>query len=228
MERGLSRYMFWINPDTNFKKERAGGKFTCFLFFKDFFARLSMTIERIKETIVVEGKNDAAAVRRAVDADIIITSGFGLTGKTLALIKTAQERHGVIVLTDPDFMGEKIRSIIAQKIKGIRHAFIPLEEARDEADIGVENAKPDSIRKALAMARCEMEEAVIEFTSGDMAAYGLNGGGDAVRMRRKVGAILGIGYTNSKQMVNRLNRYGISRTELEGAVLAARWDSAKS
>lgn len=187
-----------------------------------------MAIERIKETIVVEGKNDAAAVRRSVDADIIITSGFGLTQKTLALIKTAQERHGVIVLTDPDFMGEKIRSIIAQRVKGIRHAFIPLEEAQDESDIGVENAKPDSIRKALAMARCEKEEAVIEFTNGDMAAYGLTGSEGAVYMRRKVGAILGIGYTNSKQMVNRLNRYGISRDELEGAVSAVRQDGVKS
>ncbi len=180
-----------------------------------------MEKDRIKETIVVEGKNDAAAVRRAVDADIITTSGFGLTQKTLALIKTAQERHGVIVLTDPDFMGEKIRGIIAQKVKGVRHAFVPLEEAQEEADIGVENANPDSIRRALALARCEKEEAVNLFTNGDMAAYGLTGNEGAVRMRRKVGAALGIGYANAKQLVNRLNRYGITREELECAVVAA-------
>ncbi|MEG1416535.1 MAG: ribonuclease M5, partial [Clostridium sp.] len=36
----------------------------------------------IKEVIVVEGKDDVSAVKRAVDADLIITSGFGLTAKT--------------------------------------------------------------------------------------------------------------------------------------------------
>ena len=61
----------------------------------------------IKEVIVVEGKNDAAAVKKAVDADIIITGGFGITQDTLKLIRIASERRGVIVLTDPDFMGEK-------------------------------------------------------------------------------------------------------------------------
>ena len=44
----------------------------------------------LKETIVVEGKNDAAAVRRAVEADIIITSGFGINGNILERIRTAQ------------------------------------------------------------------------------------------------------------------------------------------
>ncbi|NLK35638.1 MAG: toprim domain-containing protein, partial [Gracilibacteraceae bacterium] len=70
----------------------------------------------LKETIVVEGKNDAAAVRRAVEADIIITNGFGLNRSILDRIRTAQEKHGVIVLTDPDFMGEKIRKKISDKV----------------------------------------------------------------------------------------------------------------
>ena len=71
----------------------------------------------LKETIVVEGKNDAAAVRRAVEADIIITNGFGLNRSILDRIRTAQEKHGVIA-TDPDFMGEKIRKKISDKVKG--------------------------------------------------------------------------------------------------------------
>ena len=71
----------------------------------------------IKETIVVEGKNDAAAVKRAVDADVIITSGFGISSETLRLIKLAQYKNGVIVLTDPDFIGEKIRKIIDIRLK---------------------------------------------------------------------------------------------------------------
>ena len=40
---------------------------------------------RIKEIIVVEGKDDVSALRRAVDADIVITSGLGLTSFKLLI-----------------------------------------------------------------------------------------------------------------------------------------------
>jgi ribonuclease M5 len=169
----------------------------------------------IKEVIVVEGKNDAAAVKKAVTADIIITSGFGLTKQTLELIRKAQQNQGVIVLTDPDFMGEKIRKIIADKVKGVKHAFIPAEDAAYENDIGVENAAPEAILKALSMAKAENTEKRIEFTTLDMTEFGLVGSPESAARRRMLGAELGIGYANAKQFVNRLNIYGISREEFE-------------
>lgn len=176
----------------------------------------------IKECIVVEGKNDAAAVKRAVDADIIITSGFGITGETLRLIKTAAEKRGVIVLTDPDFMGEKIRKIIGDRIPEVKHAFIPREEAMAEGDVGVENASPESIIKALSMARYEVKDNRKEFTQIDMVENGLVGCPEASDMRAKIGKALGIGYANGKQFLNRLNNYGITREEFYSAIEKAR------
>ncbi|SHI50822.1 ribonuclease M5 [Lutispora thermophila] len=176
----------------------------------------------IKECIVVEGKNDAAAVKRAVDADIIITSGFGITGETLRLIRTAADKRGVIVLTDPDFMGEKIRKIIGERIPGVKHAFIPREEAMEEGDVGVENASPESIIKALSMARYEVKDKRKEFTHLDMVENGLVGCSEASDMRAKVGKALGIGYANGKQFLNRLNNYGITREEFYKAIESAR------
>jgi ribonuclease M5 len=171
----------------------------------------------IKEVIIVEGKNDAAAISRAVKADIIITSGFGLTKQTLDLIRKAQQNQGVIVLTDPDFMGEKIRKIIADKVKGVKHAFIPAEDAKYENDIGVENASPEAILKALSMAKAEVAEERNEFSTIDMVEFGLVGLEDSSARRKKLGARLGIGYANAKQFVNRLNIYGISREDFEAA-----------
>jgi ribonuclease M5 len=171
----------------------------------------------IKEVIVVEGKNDAAAVNRAVKADIIITSGFGLTKQTLELIRKAQQNQGVIVLTDPDFMGEKIRKIISDKIKGVKNAFIPVEDAKFENDIGVENAAPVAILKALSMAKAESTEKRTEFTTLDMVEFGLVGLSESQTRRKRLGAELGIGYANGKQFLNRLNIYGISREEFEAA-----------
>lgn len=63
----------------------------------------------IKEIIVVEGRDDVTAVKRAIDAELITTGGFGFPKGVMERIKVANERRGVIIFTDPDFAGEKIR-----------------------------------------------------------------------------------------------------------------------
>jgi ribonuclease M5 len=45
----------------------------------------------IKEIIVVEGRDDEAAVKRAVDAETIATHGFGIRAETLARIAKAYQ-----------------------------------------------------------------------------------------------------------------------------------------
>ncbi len=172
----------------------------------------------IKEVIVVEGRDDAAAVKRAVDAEIIITHGFGIKSETLRMIGFAQERKGVILFTDPDFAGEQIRKRISKIIKGCKHAFLPREEAIKNKDIGIENAKPEDIREALSKVRFEIEEKRNEFIKIDLIRSDLEGSQNASIRRDKLGKILGIGYGNSKQFLNRLNSYGVTRREFEEAL----------
>ena len=86
----------------------------------------------IKEVIVVEGRDDITAVKQAVDAEVIAVGGFRINAKVIDRIKDAQKRKGVIVLTDPDFAGEKIRSIISKRVKGIKHAYIAKKMALRE------------------------------------------------------------------------------------------------
>ena len=62
----------------------------------------------IKETIVVEGRDDTAAVKQAVDGFIIETHGFGIKRQTWELIERAYNNGGIIIFTDPDFSGEEI------------------------------------------------------------------------------------------------------------------------
>lgn len=172
----------------------------------------------IKELIVVEGKDDVSAVKRAVDADCIITSGFGLTPKILKRIEDAVSKRGVIIFTDPDFPGEKIRKTISSKIKGCKHAYLPRIEGTLNGDVGIENASPESILKALSMVKTEVENPKEEFTMTDMILNGLSGKSDSTKKRDAVGAVLGIGYGNAKQFLSRLNRYSISRQEFEKAL----------
>ena len=172
----------------------------------------------IKEVIVVEGRDDVAAVKRAVDAEIITTHGFGITKETLKRIEFAKEKRGVIIFTDPDFAGERIRKTIASKIKGCKHAFLPREEAIKDGDIGIENANPDSIREALSKVRSEVKEKRSEFKKIDLIRNDLEGSQNASKRRDRLGKLLGIGYGNSKQFLNRLNNYGITREEFENAL----------
>ena len=57
---------------------------------------------KIKEVIVVEGKDDTVAVKRAVEADTIETNGSAISEETLTKIAHAASKRGVIVFTDPD------------------------------------------------------------------------------------------------------------------------------
>ena len=78
----------------------------------------------IKEVIVVEGKDDTTAVKRATGADTIETNGSAISDEVLKRIEHAHEKRGVIVFTDPDYPGQRIRAIIEQRIPNVKHAFL--------------------------------------------------------------------------------------------------------
>ncbi|HVJ50730.1 ribonuclease M5 [Desulfitobacterium sp.] len=176
----------------------------------------------IEELIVVEGKNDAQAVRRALGAvDIIWTEGYGLTREKLQYIKEMAARRGVIVLTDPDSVGEQIRERIRHTVPEAKHVYLSKKDARsqDDKDIGVENATPEDIRRAFKFIQVEHDEAGDPiFIMDDLVRTGLTGLPDSAEKRRTVGRILGLGDTNAKQFLHRINRFRISREDFNRAI----------
>jgi ribonuclease M5 len=167
----------------------------------------------IKEVIVVEGRDDITAVKKAVEAEVISVGGFGINDRVIEKIKAAQSRQGVIVLTDPDFAGDKIRKIISKKVEGIKHAYISQKDGTRAGDIGVENASPEVIREALKAARCEVKDREETFCMEDMFYFKLTGDIKSKERREALGKELGVGYGNARQFLSRLNSYGISREE---------------
>lgn len=172
----------------------------------------------IKEIIVVEGRDDTAAIKRAVDAETIETHGLGITEETLMRIEDANKKRGVIVFTDPDYPGEKIRNMISERVKNCKHAFLPKDKALKDGDVGIENANPEDIIEALKMARVQTIDIREEFTKSDLLEYGLIGLPDSNKKRDLIGRILGIGHCNSKQFLKRLNNYEVTRQEFEKAI----------
>jgi len=167
---------------------------------------------RIKEIIVVEGRDDESRLKQFFDVEVIITNGFRVSEKTFKLIEEANKRTGVIVLTDPDFAGDRIRERINKRVKGLKNAFISMKDATKKNDIGIENASKETLEEALSNVRTESDN-IGEFTNRDVIMYHLSGENGSKELRNDLGKKLGIGYGNSKQFLSRLNRFGITKEE---------------
>ena len=166
---------------------------------------------KIRQSVVVEGRDDEAAVRLALDCDIICTHGYGISAETLALIKTAYENNGIIIFTDPDHAGLAIRNRLKKLFPDAQDAFLSRDQALKKGDIGIENARPGDIARAvLAVANVKQESGYESLSESDMARLGLSGSPDSAERRAKLGAALGIGYANSKSFLKRLNYMNIS------------------
>ncbi|MDR1193589.1 MAG: ribonuclease M5 [Peptococcaceae bacterium] len=180
---------------------------------------LKAVLPAFREVVVVEGKNDASAVKRACRAQTIVTSGLGISREILAESRLAQARQGVVILTDPDGPGARIRQIIDRAVPGCKHAYIYRDRRAKRQPVGVECAKPPEILAALAQAKATAAApATPLFTLADLVALGLAGGPGAQARRDQLGRRLGLGQTNGKQFLGRLNHYGVSRQEFLAAL----------
>lgn len=172
----------------------------------------------LKEVLIVEGKMDTVAIKRALDADTIETGGFNLAPHTLRQIDAAYKKRGIIILTDPDGAGERIRRFLTQRFPEAGQAFVPKSDATANNDVGIEQAEPQAILTALAKVRHHEYKPTDEFTTRDLWQNDLSGAGNAADRRDKMGAMLGIGYGNAKRFLERLNSYGVTRSEFDEAL----------
>ncbi len=108
-----------------------------------------MSNKNISQAIVVEGRDDSAAIRRALDAFTIETHGYGIRESTWIQIEKAYNERGIIIFTDPDYSGEQIRKKVAARFPKAKHAYLSKNKATKNGNIGVENASPFDIIEAL-------------------------------------------------------------------------------
>lgn len=156
---------------------------------------------KIKETIIVEGTYDKIKLSGFIDGVILTTGGFTVF-KNQALrksIKTLAEETGVVILTDSDSAGFKIRSFIKQNIpeEYIKHAYIPdikgkekrKREPGKEGLLGVEGMTEEIIIDALKKAGCTIDGSKTEpkasraITKADLMRLGLAGGNGSSELR---------------------------------------------
>lgn len=178
--------------------------------------------KHIKEIIVVEGKDDVSAVRRAVDATILTTSGMGLEARRLEEIRALAARQGVIVLTDPDVPGTLIRNRITEAVPDAKHAFIARKDARhpQTGKIGVEYAEPAVITRALEAAYATADAPEARYTMSDLMRWGLAGAAGSAGRRVRFCEALHLGHANAKALLKRLNAFALDEDIIQEALAA--------
>lgn len=166
---------------------------------------------RIKEVIVVEGKSDYTLLKSFLDAEIIITNGSEISKETLDLIKKANEEYGVIILTDPDYPGTRIRNIISEYIGNCKHAFIEKSKAIKGKKVGVAETKKEDILNALENVITFKDVTNNDVSYNDLYELGFIGQKDSKQKREKVANYYHLGWCNGKNFLRRINMFNITK-----------------
>lgn len=173
-----------------------------------------MEKEKIQEVIIVEGTSDTAKLKSLVDCETIETSGSAINEATLRLIEQAAMTRGVIVMTDPDYPGQKIRQTIAARIPSCKHAFVAKQDAVGKGKVGIAEAKPQAILSALKEAAtfCQGQDSLSwsEFIALDIIGQ--------KEKRLFLYDYFKLGYGNAKTLFKRLNMIGASQQVIQQAL----------
>lgn len=175
-------------------------------------------MKKIKEVIVVEGTSDVVTLSNLIDADFIITHGSAISQETLDLIKVANETRGVIIFTDPDFPGEKIRKTIIDYIGDCKHAFVRAKDAKKKNKLGVAEANKEAILNALENIVTFSKDNINSINNSDLFELGLLGNDKALKKRIFIEEKLSLGHGSAKTFLKRLNMINIAKEELKKLV----------
>lgn len=173
---------------------------------------------KIKELIVVEGKSDLIFLKSFLDADIVITNGSEISKETLEFIKEANNKQGVIILTDPDYPGIRIRNIITNYIGNCKHAYIEKEKAIKGKKVGVAETKKEYIIEALKHVITYKKDYIKKVEEIDLYNLGLIGREDSKEKREKVAKYYHLGYCNGKTFLKRVNMFGLNINDLKEVI----------
>ena len=179
---------------------------------------------KVQQASLGEGKYDAARLANLVEGTILTTDGFRVM-KDRALqtmLKRLARAQGLIILTDSDAAGFKIRHFVTGLV-GAEHvlqAYVPAlpgKEARKETPgkeglLGVEGVPDERILQGLRDALKESPaarnsgNAAVPITYTDLYEWGISGTSNSAQKRRELLRRLGLPpRLSKKELVEVLN-----------------------
>lgn len=160
----------------------------------------------VAQAIIVEGKYDKIKLDSIIQGVILVTNGYRIfkDPEKMALIRYFAAHTGIIILTDSDRAGFRIRSYLKGSIPEgkITHVYIPdifgKEKRKDkpsaEGKLGVEGMERSVLEDAFRRAGVLTETAPVRLglTRLDLYELGLTGGRDSASRRRALLEQLGL------------------------------------
>ncbi len=164
--------------------------------------------------LVVEGKMDKDLIESFMDVDIITTNGSEVSRETIEYIREISKKRDVIILTDPDTPGKRIRDIINNEIPGLMNAFVPKNKCIKGHKVGVAESSKEVILEALNHLIPSTPSPTSDLEITDLYDLGLIGQPSSTEKRQKIEEKLHLGHTNGKTLLARLKALGINKKEL--------------
>ncbi|MEG2596831.1 MAG: DUF4093 domain-containing protein [Oscillospiraceae bacterium] len=152
-----------------------------------------------RQPVIVEGKYDKIKLAPLIDGTIIETNGFSIfkEKEKLEMLRVLAKKTGIIILTDSDAAGFKIRNYIRSAIREgtIIHVYIPDVYGKErrkanpskEGKLGVEGMNLETLRECFERAGVTAEMVYAprkEITKADLYEAGLTGIDDASEHRK--------------------------------------------
>ncbi|AHF61547.1 hypothetical protein P344_07025 [Spiroplasma mirum ATCC 29335] len=162
--------------------------------------------------IVVEGKTDTNKIQSIYpNLTCIVTNGSAIDKHILQRIKQLSLTHQIIIFTDPDYPGQKIRQIVSDYLGNkCSHAFIDKNLAIRNNKVGIAQADQETIKKALAN--------VVHFNSNHEPSISWHDYIILVGSKAKrdyLSQNLNVAKVNNKTLYKWLNLMGINKTEVQ-------------
>lgn len=192
---------------------------------------------KLEQALLVEGKYDAARLANIVDGTILTTDGFRVFKDSALqkMLKRIAAAQGLIILTDSDAAGFKIRHFVTGLVGAgnVLQAYVPAihgKEARKaepgkEGLLGVEGVNDELILQGLTTAlesrtTCQKQTAQSRpITYTDLYDWGISGTANSAENRRVLLYRLGLPPRLSKkellQVLNTLYTYDALNAEIE-------------
>lgn len=169
-----------------------------------------------KQVIVVEGVHDEDHLRKIIPGiETVSVNGSEVSNESLMLLEELAKTRELVLFFDPDYPGQRIRSLIQNRIPNCSHAFIKKSDgiSKNKKKVGVEHATPTVILEALENILTYKEKEV-RITNNDLYSLGLIGNKNSKELRDKVCNHYKIDYPNGKTFLKRLHMLGISKEDI--------------
>jgi ribonuclease M5 len=172
----------------------------------------------IDALIVVEGKTDVAFLSNFIESEFIITNGSSVPRETIEYIKECKRKKEVIVLTDPDSPGKKIRDTLDREIPDLKHAFVNKSECIKNGKVGVAESNYSEVLRALSSLVINKKTPTGNLTPSKLFELDLMGSENSSRNRDLICQKFSLGFANGKTLLKRLNNMNISEQEIVEAL----------